>query len=104
MAVLDWLVFIIGILPLRYGDTSDSFDEPLREGVRAFQAKYKHRVTDGLVGPGTRERFRRGPLKGGILCENGRLISPTGNTSQGVESQNFLCVSFTHDVSGEISK
>jgi len=33
------------------------FDEPLREAVRAFQTKYKHRVTDGLVGPGTRERL-----------------------------------------------
>jgi|SRR5664280_495715 len=33
------------------------YDETLREAVRDFQAKYGHRVTDGLVGPGTRERL-----------------------------------------------
>ncbi len=33
------------------------YDEMLREAVSAFQAKYSHRVTDGLVGPGTRERL-----------------------------------------------
>ncbi len=38
----------------RAGDELE-YDEPLREGVRAFQQKYKHRVSDGFTGPGTRE-------------------------------------------------
>jgi hypothetical protein len=33
------------------------YDETLREGVRTFQSKYSHRVSDGLVGPGTREHL-----------------------------------------------
>lgn len=33
------------------------YDEALRDGVKRFQFEYKHRVTDGRVGPGTRERL-----------------------------------------------
>jgi len=33
------------------------YDEGLREAVRSFQTEYNHRVTDGLVGPATRERL-----------------------------------------------
>jgi murein L,D-transpeptidase YcbB/YkuD len=33
------------------------YDETLRDGVKRFQFDYKHRVTDGRVGPGTRERL-----------------------------------------------
>jgi hypothetical protein len=33
------------------------YDTVLREAVRTFQTKYRHRVADGLVGPGTRERI-----------------------------------------------
>jgi hypothetical protein len=33
------------------------YDTTLREAVRTFQSKYSHRVADGLVGPGTRERL-----------------------------------------------
>ena len=38
-------------------EKEDLFDAALRKGVRAFQTKYKHRVADGLVGPGTRKRL-----------------------------------------------
>jgi hypothetical protein len=33
------------------------YDTALKEAVRTFQTKYGHRVADGLVGPGTRERL-----------------------------------------------
>jgi hypothetical protein len=33
------------------------YDDSLREAVVTFQKNYGHRVTDGLVGPGTRERL-----------------------------------------------
>jgi hypothetical protein len=33
------------------------YDDTLREAVRTFQAKYRHRVADGFTGPGTRERL-----------------------------------------------
>ncbi|MFZ2404552.1 MAG: TIR domain-containing protein [Methylobacter sp.] len=33
------------------------YDETLRDAVRTFQSKYRHRVTDGFTGPGTRERL-----------------------------------------------
>ena len=33
------------------------FDEPLRAAVREFQVRYHHRVSDGLIGPGTRSRL-----------------------------------------------
>lgn len=33
------------------------YDETLGEAVRTFQAKHNHRVADGRVGPGTRERL-----------------------------------------------
>lgn len=33
------------------------YDETLRGGVKKFQVKYKHRIADGRVGPGTRERL-----------------------------------------------
>jgi pimeloyl-ACP methyl ester carboxylesterase len=43
---------------LRTAPTDEQlYDETLKEAVSAFQAKYGHRVTDGLVGPGTRERL-----------------------------------------------
>jgi len=33
------------------------YDTTLREAVRTFQSKYSHRVSDGLMGPGTRVRL-----------------------------------------------
>jgi hypothetical protein len=33
---------------------SDLFDDTLGDAVRQFQTRYRHRVTDGEVGPGTR--------------------------------------------------
>jgi TIR domain/Putative peptidoglycan binding domain len=47
--------------------SEDTYDDKLREAVRAFQLNYRHRVADGLVGPGTRELLvsellhRKGP-------------------------------------------
>ena len=47
---------LLDIQTLPAPSDEDLFDEGLREAVRSFQAAYRHRVTDGLVGPGTRER------------------------------------------------
>ena len=33
------------------------YDETLKEAVRTFQSTYGHRMSDGLVGPGTREHL-----------------------------------------------
>jgi hypothetical protein len=40
-------------------ETADElvYDETLREAVRSFQSQRKHPVTDGFIGPGTRERL-----------------------------------------------
>lgn len=35
----------------------DIYDDELKDAVREFQVQYHHRVTDGLVGPGTRHRL-----------------------------------------------
>jgi hypothetical protein len=52
---LTWLgVGAGGLMPER---DDDLFDESLRTAVRDFQVKYRHRVADGLVGPGTRSRL-----------------------------------------------
>jgi hypothetical protein len=40
-------------------DADEIFDESLRCSVEAFQVTSHHRVHDGLVGPGTRERLVR---------------------------------------------
>ena len=44
------------------------YDQSLKDAVKAFQTKYRHRVADGLVGPGTRallvsELFHRYPVQ-----------------------------------------
>jgi nucleotide-binding universal stress UspA family protein len=33
------------------------YDETLKVAVRSFQSKYRHRISDGIVGPGTREHL-----------------------------------------------
>ena len=50
------------MLGVRFGKSSSVTDESLyedtlKEAVQTFQARYHHRVADGLVGPGTRERL-----------------------------------------------
>ena len=41
------------------GENTDElqYDKVLSEAVRAFQARFGHRVSDGLTGPGTRKRL-----------------------------------------------
>jgi hypothetical protein len=38
-------------------DADDLYDEHLRDAVSTFQTIYGHRLSDGCVGPGTRERI-----------------------------------------------
>lgn len=50
----------LGILDIEVPTSTadeDIYDETLGAAVRSFQAKHGHRVTDGRVGPGTRERL-----------------------------------------------
>jgi hypothetical protein len=52
----------LSMIDIRSAQTSDTadeelFDETLTRAVRDFQVRYHHRVADGAVGPGTRERL-----------------------------------------------
>ena len=43
-------------IPVNKGTTDElQYDEALSEAVRTFQVRFKHRVSDGLTGPGTRK-------------------------------------------------
>lgn len=50
---LAWLDIEVGATP----DDKLLYDQTLKDAVERFQDKYRHRVTDGVVGPGTRERL-----------------------------------------------
>jgi TIR domain/Putative peptidoglycan binding domain len=50
---LSWLHIDSGTSSLE----EDIYDDELKDAVRTFQIQYNHRVADGLVGPGTRQRL-----------------------------------------------
>ena len=45
---------MLGVTDARGASEGETFDEALETAVRAFQDKFRHRVSDGRVGPGTR--------------------------------------------------
>jgi len=75
------------MLGFELGDTPANdqlYDDTLRVGVRGFQVKYNHRVADGQVGPGTRERLASELLHRFDPSIFARLKRPEGQTTPAV--------------------
>jgi nucleotide-binding universal stress UspA family protein len=48
---------MLGVAVENSSNDDSLYDEALRDAVRIFQSAHRHRVADGRVGPGTRERL-----------------------------------------------